>query len=74
MDNPPLLLFGVPGFILSILGLILGLTTYQQVYLFGWGWFFQSMSAVTLVIIGMMLMIGGLTLNSLVALMRSSRT
>jgi len=69
----PLLFFGVPGFILFILGMVLGLITYQESYLFGWGWFFQSMSAVTLVIVGLMLMIGGLTLNSLVALMRSAR-
>jgi glycosyltransferase involved in cell wall biosynthesis len=70
----PLLLFGVPGFIFFVIGGILGLLSIGQTYLFGWGWFFQSMTAVTLVIVGVMLMIGGLTLNSLVALMRSNRT
>ena len=70
----PLLFFGVPGFILFIIGLVLGILSYEDSYIFGWGWFMQSMTAVTLVIVGIMLMIGGLTLNSLVALMRSGRT
>ena len=70
----PLLLFGIPGFALFLTGVIFGLLSLSSIFLFNWGWFFQSMSAVTLVIIGIMLMIAGLTLNSLVALMRSSRT
>jgi glycosyltransferase involved in cell wall biosynthesis len=70
----PLLLFGVPGFMLFMMGMLLGLLSISHNYILGWGWFFESMTAVTLVIIGIILIIGGLTLNSLVALMRSSRT
>lgn len=70
----PLIFFGIPGLILFIAGMILGLLSIGQNYILGWGWFFESMLAVTLVIIGVILVIGGLTLNSLVALMHSSRT
>lgn len=70
----PLLFFGVPGLMLFIAGMILGLFSIGQNYILGWGWFFESMLAVTLVIMGVILVIGGLTLNSLVALMHSSRT
>jgi glycosyltransferase involved in cell wall biosynthesis len=70
----PLLFFGIPGLVLFITGMILGLLSLSQNYIFGWGWFFQSMTAVTLTMIGVVLVIGGLTLNSLVALMHSTRT
>lgn len=70
----PLLFFGVPGLMLFIAGIALGLLSLSQTYIFGWGWLFQSMTAVTLTMIGVVLVIGGLTLNSLVALMHSTRT
>jgi uncharacterized membrane protein len=70
----PLLLFGVPGFVLFLFGIVFGLLAMGENFVFGWGWFFQSLGAMALVIIGIMMMIAGLTLNSLVALMRSNRT
>jgi glycosyltransferase involved in cell wall biosynthesis len=66
----PLLLFGVPGFIMFVTGIMLGLFSLQGDYLFGWGWLFQSMAAVLLVITGLMLGIAGLTMNSLVVMMK----
>jgi len=66
----PLLFFGVPGLIMFLTGMILGLFAMQQDFLFGWGWVLQSMGAMLLIIIGMMLGIAGLTLNSLVVLMK----
>jgi hypothetical protein len=67
----PLLFFGLPGFAMFVAGMIIGLLAVEQVFI--WGWLFQSMSAALLVIIGIILMIAGLTLNSLVSLMRSNR-
>ncbi|MEM0449116.1 MAG: glycosyltransferase family 2 protein [Methanomassiliicoccales archaeon] len=69
----PLLLFGVPGFFMALMGMIFGLLAMNGVFVFGWGWLFQSVGAMMFVIVGLMLMIAGLTLNSLVALMRSCR-
>jgi len=67
----PLLFFGLPGFAMILVGLALGLLAIGQVFIFGW--LFQSMAATLLVIVGTMLVVAGLTLNSLVALMKSSR-
>ena len=67
----PLLLFGVPGFAMFVAGMIIGFLAVEQVFI--WGWLFQSMSAALLVIIGVILVIAGLTLNSLVSLMKSNR-
>jgi glycosyltransferase involved in cell wall biosynthesis len=69
----PLVIFGIPGLMMFGTGLLLGLFSLSQNYLFGWGWLFQSMAATILVIIGTMLAISALTLNSLVVIMRSSR-
>ncbi len=67
----PLLMFGVPGLAMVVVGLIIGFLSIEQIFI--WGWLFQSMFATVFVIIGTILCIAGLTLNSLVALMRSSR-
>lgn len=70
----PLLMFGVPGLIFFIIGMVFGLFSMEQEFLFGWGWMFQSMGAILLIIIGLMLGIAGLTLNSLVVLMKVNQT
>ncbi|MDD1769471.1 MAG: glycosyltransferase family 2 protein [Methanomassiliicoccales archaeon] len=67
----PLLFFGVPGVAMVVAGLIVGFMAIEGYFI--WGWLFQSMLATVFVIIGTILMIAGLTLNSLVALMKSSR-
>jgi glycosyltransferase involved in cell wall biosynthesis len=69
----PLMMFGVPGFVVFCIGMLLGLFSLSSFYPFGWSWLFQSMAATILVIIGTMLAIAGLTLNSLVVIMRNSR-
>ena len=69
----PLMMFGVPGFIMFCFGMFIGILCLEQVYLLGWGWLFQSMAATILVIIGTMLGIAALTLNSLVVIMRHSQ-
>ena len=55
-------------------GMFIGILTLEQVYLFGWGWLFQTMAATMLVIIGTTLGIAALTLNSLVVIMRHSQS
>jgi len=70
----PLLVFGIPGFIIFLIGAVFGLLSMNQEFVFGWGWLFQSMGAVLLVIVGLMLGIAALTLNSLVVLMKVNQT
>jgi len=67
----PLLVFGVPGGFMFVAGAILGFLSVGNLQVFGWGWVMQAMSATLMLIIGLMLVIAGLTLNSLVALMKS---
>ncbi len=69
----PLMMFGVPGFISFCIGMLLGLFSLSKFYPFGWSWLFQSMAATILLIIGTMLGIAGLTLNSLVVIMRHNQ-
>jgi glycosyltransferase involved in cell wall biosynthesis len=66
----PLMIFGIPAAIMFSSGLILGILTINQDYMFGWGWLFQSILSMMLVIVGTMLAIAALTLNSLVIIMR----
>jgi glycosyltransferase involved in cell wall biosynthesis len=70
----PLLVFGVPGFIMFLIGIVLGILSLGQEFLFGWGWLFQSMGAVLLIIVGLILGIAALTLNSLMVLMKINQT
>jgi glycosyltransferase involved in cell wall biosynthesis len=67
----PLLFFGVPGMVMALSGLVIGIMGISGFLI--WNWLFQGMAATLLVTVGTMLVIAGLTLNSLVALMKSSR-
>jgi glycosyltransferase involved in cell wall biosynthesis len=69
----PLLFFGVPGTALFSVGLFFGLFSFCQDYLFGMSWLFQSMLGAFMVTIGLILVVSGLMLNSLVVLMRTNR-
>jgi glycosyltransferase involved in cell wall biosynthesis len=69
----PLLVFGIPAFIMFIGGSLIGLLSSQQIYLFGWGWLFQSLAWILLIIVGTMLGIAALTLNYTVALMKVNK-
>ncbi|MDH7508573.1 MAG: glycosyltransferase family 2 protein [Methanomassiliicoccales archaeon] len=68
----PLLIIGVPGFIIFLTGLILGFLSLIEITLFGWGWLFQTVLAAFLFIIGMVLGITSLTLNA-IAMMLAER-
>jgi glycosyltransferase involved in cell wall biosynthesis len=70
----PLMIFGIPGFIMFCFGMFIGILSLEQIYLFEWGWLFQAMAATILVIIGTMIAIAGLTLNSLVVIMKHSQS
>ena len=61
----PLLIIGVPGFIIFFVGLVLGLLSLLEITLFGWGWLFQTVLAAFLFIIGLVLGITAMTLNSI---------
>ncbi|MBC7107292.1 MAG: glycosyltransferase [Methanomassiliicoccales archaeon] len=61
----PLLIIGVPGFVIFLAGLLLGILSLFEHTLFGWGWMFQTSLALFLFIIGMVLGISAVTLNSI---------
>lgn len=69
----PLLIIGVPGFIIFLVGLILGLFSIFEITLFGWGWLFQAVLAAFLFITGMVLGIAALTLNSIAQMLEEKR-
>lgn len=69
----PLMVFGISASIMFCFGMFIGFLSMEQIYLFGWEWLFQSMAATILVIIGTMIGIAGLTLNSLVVIMKHSQ-
>ncbi len=69
-QSRPLLLLGVPGITLTIAGLIMGFLSYLGIYIFGWGWMFQSGISISLFIIGFVMMMGSMVLNSLADLAR----
>jgi glycosyltransferase involved in cell wall biosynthesis len=69
----PLLFFAVPGAILFGTGLFLGMMSFFQEYLFGMSWLFQSMLGAFMVTIGLILVVSGLMLNSLVVLMHMNK-
>lgn len=64
----PLLLFGVPGLILSVAGLFIGLLSIFEYYYIG-SWLLQSLIAGFMIILGAMLAVSALSLNSLALLM-----
>lgn len=69
----PLLLFGIPGTILCLIGVIIGIFTLFEVYFIG-SWLMQSLLAGFMVMVGSNLAISALTLNSLSTLVRMSRS
>ncbi len=69
----PLMIFGVPGLIMVCFGMFIGILSLEGIFIFEWGWLFQSVAAAILVIVGTMIAIAGLTLNSLVVIMRHSQ-
>lgn len=69
----PLLIIGVPGFVIFLTGLVLGLISLLEVTLFGWGWLFQTVLAAFLFIIGMVLGITAVTLNSIAEMLEERR-
>ncbi len=61
----PLLLMGVPGFTLFVIGTFLGMASMLNFTVFEWTWLFQTLSAVFLFTIGLVLSITALVLNSI---------
>ena len=68
----PLMFIGVPGLVITLLGLTLGLSSIMDTYILGWSWVFQSILAGFLLTVGMIAMISGLTLNSISHIVHSS--
>lgn len=64
-QSRPLMMFGVPGFLLVLFGSIFGTASLLDVVLFNWTWLFQTMVAILLFIIGLVLCISALVLNSI---------
>jgi len=68
-QSRPLMIFGVPGFLLFLSGLILGAASFLEITLFHWTWLFQTVVAVLLFIIGLVLCVAALVLNSIADLL-----
>jgi glycosyltransferase involved in cell wall biosynthesis len=69
----PLLAFGVPGFILFIIGLIASFYAFTEYYLTTKFPFTLSIMSIALLILGMLLIIAGLILNALVGILKEPR-
>lgn len=69
----PLLLFGVPGFVFFIAGLIIGALTLLDVFLIG-TWVLQSLVAGFMIIVGTTLVVSALSLNSLSLMMKAKES
>lgn len=67
----PLLTFGVAGLFSWMLGTMLGLLTMSGSYVSGWSWLFQSMVSGFLLMLGAILIVSGLALNSIAHLVNS---
>jgi len=68
----PLLMFGVPGFILLVFGLFISISTFLEVQiLFHWTLVTQGLAGVFILSIGVFLCFAALVLNSLGLLMRN---
>lgn len=61
----PLLFISVPGLVLGLIGLVLGISAMGGVYVMGWSWFMEGAVAAFLVMLGTILMVSGLTLNTI---------
>jgi glycosyltransferase involved in cell wall biosynthesis len=68
----PLLLFGLPGAILTVAGVVIALFTIFDIYVFG-SFLTQALGATVLFLTGCFFVISGLTLNSLTLMMRDSQ-
>lgn len=68
----PLLLFGLPGAVAGLAGLVIGVFTFFDIYLFG-TFLAQAFIGVALFLVGSFFVISGLTLNSLVLMMKAGR-
>ncbi len=68
----PLLVFVVPGFILAIIGAILGLLAYFNVYLFT-SWWLQLLLAELALALGLLMIMFGLMQNSLAMVLRMNK-
>lgn len=68
--NRPLLMIGVPGFIIACIGLILGFFSLFELTIWGMGWLFQTVVAAFLFTLGFVMCICALVLNSLSDLLR----
>jgi hypothetical protein len=64
-QSRPLMMFGVPGFLLFLFGSFFGIASLLDVVLLNWTWLFQTMVAILLFIIGLVLCISALVLNSI---------
>ena len=70
----PLLMFGIPGIILFIVGLVSGFYAFSEYYVTSKFSFGLSMLSVLGLIMGMLMIIAGLLLNTLVMILRESRS
>ncbi|MBM3303106.1 MAG: glycosyltransferase, partial [Deltaproteobacteria bacterium] len=68
-QSRPLMILGVPGFLLVLLGSIFGTASFLEIMLFNWTWLFQTVIAILLFIIGLVLCISALVLNSIAELL-----
>jgi hypothetical protein len=68
-QNRPLMIFGIPGFLIFLSGLILGGVSFLEITLFNWTWLFQTVVAIFLFIIGLVLCVSALVLNSIADLL-----
>ena len=64
-QSRPLMIFGVPGFLLVWFGLILGTASFFEIMLFNWSWLFQTFVGMFLFILGLVLCIAALVLKSI---------
>jgi len=67
----PLLLFGVPGLLLFLVGVVLGTASFFEITLFRWSWLVQTLAAIFFFTFGAVLGVSALILNSLAQLLTS---
>ncbi len=73
-QSRPLLMLGVPGATLFLMGAFLGLASFLTLVFFEWTWLFQTLLAVFMLIIGLVLCITALVLNSIADLVNRLAT
>ncbi len=71
----PLLFFGLPGAVLLLSGMVLGIATISEIKLiFGWAFETQGIASITLFFLGLFLLFDAMILNSLTVLMSNIQT